>query len=85
MNFGFSPKILPQAESIIIFDKFGYRALGVIVIPEDPGVDWADVHTGRSSYSIYSRDQSQFKASVNPVVAEGAFLYYTTSPAVHFS
>ena len=85
MNLGFSPKILPQAESIIIFDKSKYWAVGVVVIAKDPCVDWADVHTGRSGHSINTRNQSQLQTSVDPMAAKGAFLYYTTSPPVHFS
>ena len=85
MNLGFSPKILPQAESIIIFDKSICRAVGIVVITKDPGVDWADIHTGRSRRSINPRDQSQLQTSVDPMTAEGAFLYYTSSPAFHFS
>jgi len=44
MNFGFRTKILPQLEGLIILYKCSDWAFRVIVIAENAGIYWTDIH-----------------------------------------
>jgi hypothetical protein len=77
MNFGFSPKILPQAEGIIFFNEFGDRTFWIVMVPKYACVDRTDIHTGRCGFPVYSWYKTLFQSTIDPMIAEGAFFDHT--------
>jgi hypothetical protein len=75
MDLWLCSPLFAQAEGFVLPQVFSDRAIRVVGISKNPGIDRANTHTGWCSGFIHARSEPLSQSAVYALYTEGAFFH----------